>query len=268
MSEYCRNLAWLAAFAALGAAACRSGSSDPKPASPPSATPSMTAPEVLKLEPQLISSMTESERGGLAVVVLHGWGAAGDDLVPLARRLARARSRFFVPAAPLPEGPRGRAWWSLAPGERPAHAWDDRAPTDYQPVPQLTRVRQAVQRLIRDVRERYAPERVALVGFSQGAMLSLDVALASDPPIERAALLSGVLVADSLPALHAGREPRTSFFVSHGQRDQVLPFRAGEATSQLLQKYGYATTFRAFDGGHAIPPEIVSALEAFLYEGR
>lgn len=266
--ESCRIGGRIALLLALYAVACRSGSSEPQPSSPPSAKPPMTEPDTLALKPQVVSSMAESERGGLAVVVLHGWGAAGGDLVPLARKLARPRSRFFVPAAPLPEGPRGRAWWSLTPGERPAHAWDDRAPADYRPVAQVTRVRTSVQRLLRDIRDRYAPERLALVGFSQGAMLSLDVALAGDPPVERAALLSGVVIADSLPALHAAREPRTRFFVSHGRSDQVLPYRAGEATSQLLEKYGYATTFRAFDGGHAIPPEILAALEAFLYEGQ
>jgi predicted esterase len=62
-----------------------------------------------------LSDMSEDERGGSAVVVLHGWGAPGDDLVPLAEALARPGVRFFVPAAPLPEMGGGRAWWHLDP---------------------------------------------------------------------------------------------------------------------------------------------------------
>src|ERR1700748_2641501 len=44
--------------------------------------------------------MREDEKGGLAIVLLHGWGAPGDDLVPLAEALARPGTRFFTPAAP------------------------------------------------------------------------------------------------------------------------------------------------------------------------
>ena len=66
-----------------------------------------------------VSDMREDERGGSAVVVLHGWGAPGDDLVPLAEALQRPGVRFFVPAAPLPEMGGGRAWWHLDPYARP-----------------------------------------------------------------------------------------------------------------------------------------------------
>ena len=248
------------ALALLLGVACRAAS--PEPGESTTTRGAASAP--LPLEPVVISNMPEQERGGLAVVVLHGWGAPGDDLVSLAQRLAAPRSRFFVPAAPLPKG-RGRAWWSLEPGERPAHAWHDQAPAEFRPHAQVTSSRQAMQRLVREIRARYQPTRVALVGFSQGGMLSLDVALAGDPPIDRVGVLSGVIIADSLAGLHAAPSPRPSFFVSHGRGDRVLPFKAGEGTARLLEKYGFQTSFQAFDGEHAIPPEIVAALKTFLY---
>src|SRR4051794_25872262 len=69
--------------------------------------------------------MRDDERGGTAVVLLHGWGAPGDDLLPLADEIGGPRTRFFAPAAPLPEVGGGRAWWHLDPDDRPMHAWDD-----------------------------------------------------------------------------------------------------------------------------------------------
>src|SRR3954463_8789530 len=69
-----------------------------------------------------VGRMREDERGGAAVVLLHGWGASGNDLVGLAQSLERSGTRFFVPAAPLAEG-MGRAWWHLD-ADRPAHAFD------------------------------------------------------------------------------------------------------------------------------------------------
>ena len=62
-----------------------------------------------------------------AVVLLHGWGAAGDDLVALADELVRPGTRFFVPEGPLVEMGGGRAWWHLDDG-RPVHAYDDQPP--------------------------------------------------------------------------------------------------------------------------------------------
>ena len=75
-----------------------------------------------------VSDMSEDERGGSAVIVLHGWGAPGDDLVPVAKVLKRPGARFFVPAAPLPEVGGGRAWWHLDPNTRPPHAYSDQLP--------------------------------------------------------------------------------------------------------------------------------------------
>jgi phospholipase/carboxylesterase len=107
---------------------------------------------------------------------------------------------------------------------------------------------------------------VALAGFSQGAMLSLDVSLAADPPVERVVVLSGVLLADSLAALKAPHAVRPKFWLSHGRSDQVLPFGGGEAASKLLQKYGYDSTFLPFEGGHTIPRQVMPELTRFLFD--
>jgi len=206
------------------------------------------------------------ERGGTAVVLLHGWGAPGDDLVGLARMLAPAhpRARVFVPAAPLPEFGGGRAWWHLDPHAAPEYARDDQAPAR-EPHPDLKAARVAVQSVLRTVRQRYAPDRLCLAGFSQGAMLSLDVALDAAPPVDRVAALSGLLLVDSLASLRAARATRPAVFISHGRGDTRLPFSGGERAQQLLQRHGYQVVFHPFDGGHEIPPEIVSALGQFLF---
>jgi phospholipase/carboxylesterase len=209
--------------------------------------------------------MGEDERGGVAVVLLHGWGAPGDDLVALGHALERPRTRFFMPAAPLPERGGGRAWWHLDAGDRPAFAAEsgDVPPTG-PPHPQLAAARGAVQALLRSIRERYRPETVMLAGFSQGAMLSLDVALAGDPAVDRVAALSGLLLADSLPALARPAATRPAVFASHGRQDPVLPFEGGVHAKVLLERHGFAVTWRPFQGGHEIPAAIVADLATFL----
>lgn len=214
-----------------------------------------------------LGPLREDEKGGQLVVLLHGWRAHGDDLVSLARELAQRRTRFLVPAAPLLESNGGRAWWRLDTSDRPAHVSKDELPADYHPNAQLAAARAALQALLRDAQRRYAPDSIAVVGFSQGAMLALDLGLADDPPIDRVAVLSGVLVADSLPALHAKHGKPPAVFVSHGRSDPMLPFAEGARIESVLTPYGFPVTFFPFEGGHEIPPAVVEQLRSFLAAG-
>jgi phospholipase/carboxylesterase len=212
-----------------------------------------------------ISDMREDERGGLAVVVLHGWGAPGDDLVPLADALRRPGVRFFIPAGPLPEIGGGRAWWHLDPGSRPPHAYEDEVPAGFQPTPAVVAARALVQGLIETIVARYAPTSVALVGFSQGAMLSSDVALAGTPGVDRVVAMSGLLLVDSIPGLRAPPATRPAFLLSHGRSDAVVPFEGATRAKQLLEKHAFPVTWRPFDGGHDIPPALLADVERFLF---
>jgi phospholipase/carboxylesterase len=212
-----------------------------------------------------VTDMGEDERGGTAVVVLHGWGAPGDDLVPLAQALARPGVRFFVPAAPLPEMGGGRAWWHLDPNVRPPHASTDRPAPGFQPTPAVVAARAAVQGLIATVVDRHAPATVALVGFSQGAMLSIDVALSGAPGVDLVVAMSGVLLIDSVTGLTGPHPSKPRFLLSHGRRDPVVAFSGGERARDLLEKHGFSVTWRPFDGGHEIPPPVLAEVDRFLF---
>jgi len=217
------------------------------------------------LDVVLVSGMRDDERGGGAVIVLHGWGAPGDDLVPLAEALARPGVRFFVPAAPLPEVGGGRAWWHLDPETRPPHAHTDALDAAFQPTPEVISARGAVQDLIATIVDRHAPATVALVGFSQGAMLALDVALAGSPGVDSVVAMSGVLLVDSVPALTTPRAARPRLLLAHGRQDPVVPFAAGVRAKELLEKHGFPVTWRPFGGGHEIPAPLLAEVERFLF---
>ena len=168
-------------------------------------------------------------------------------------------------SAPLPEPGGGRAWWRIDGGDSPVHVWADELPSGFRPNPEVGAARQAIQTLLRDARQRYAPDVIAIVGFSQGAMLALDVAIAAEPAVDRVAALSGVLIADSLPALRRGQAKPPSVFVSHGRKDGALPFAGGASAEKVLGAHGYPVRFVPFDGGHEIPATIVAELGRFLF---
>ncbi len=251
-------------MALLATAGCRSGS-QAAPATVSSATPAPTAPAPQGLSVAMVTSMREDERGGTAVVLLHGYGAQGDDLLSLARSLQRPRTRFVLPAAPLSLPGGGRAWWDIEASDRPQYVTDEAGALPLAPSPELAAARLAVQAVLARIVQLYAPEQLFIAGFSQGAMLSLDVALAGAPPIQRVAVLSGALLTDALRLLDAPRQPRPAIFISHGREDKRLPFSGAERMKSELERCGFSVTFQPFSGGHEIPEAVVTQLQSFLF---
>jgi phospholipase/carboxylesterase len=113
--------------------------------------------------------------------------------------------------------------------------------------------------------ERNAPATIALVGFSQGAMLATDVALAGAPAVDRVVAMSGVLLMDSVSALSAPRATTPRFLLSHGRGDPVVPFEGAARAKELLERHGFPVTWRPFDGGHDIPRPLLAEIDRFLF---
>jgi phospholipase/carboxylesterase len=252
-------LSWALASGALG---CRSGT---EPAPPPVAASATAASlDWGGLAVSHVTQLREDERGGIAVVLLHGYGASGTDLVPLAQALLQARTRFILPRAPIQLSGSGRAWWEMAVANRPRTVMDEPASGGGAPSTQLAFAFRAVQGVLRTAVQRYQPERLAIAGFSQGAMLALDVALGAPPAVDRVALLSGALLVDAAARLEAPLTTRPAVFISHGRDDQRLPFQGGERTVAALTAASFSVKFRPFDGGHEIPEALMGDLAAFL----
>ena len=107
-------------------------------------------------------------------------------------------------------------------------------------------------------------DRIVLGGFSQGAMLSCDVALRGDRKLAGLVVLSGTVIAESewTPLFTTLRD--LPVFMSHGTADPTLPFKQAERLRDLLVGGGAAVRWSSFRGGHGIPEETLVGLAAFL----
>ncbi|MBW3541270.1 MAG: phospholipase [Planctomycetes bacterium] len=213
----------------------------------------------------------------LVVVLCHGFGAPGTDLVPLADELVRreprlAKSvRFVFPAAPLDLSagglPASRAWWMLDVEELMAavESGQTRILRDRVP-PGLAEASHALTGAVQELsRDTGVPLSLfVLGGFSQGAMVSLDVALRLPEKPAGVALFSGTLLAESEWRPLAFARGGLTVVLSHGRQDQILPFFGAEWLRDLLIEAGWEVDFVPFDGFHSIPPTAVERFASLL----
>jgi len=210
---------------------------------------------------------------GPLVVLLHGFGAPGDDLVALWRYLNVPNEvRFLFPAAPMQLDMGfgdARAWWMLD-MERITQAraqgqWDELS----QEIPRgLSPARTQIQDVLSLARETLSVPSQSLVlgGFSQGAMLSTDVALHSDIPFAGLALLSSTLIAKQEWLARFPNRKDLPVFQSHGTDDPILAFSMAQQLRDHIQTAGLPVSWVEFQGGHEIPIQVLEGLGTFLQD--
>jgi phospholipase/carboxylesterase len=191
------------------------------------------------------------------IVLLHGVGADGQDLIGLAPYWAPhlPEAEFLAPDGPEPcdMAPFGRQWFSL----------QDRTPAVMEAGLQATAP------ILNAFLDRALAERgltdsdLALVGFSQGTMTALYTALRRPRPCAALVGYSGALLAAGSLARHIRSRPPV--LLVHGEDDPVVPFAAMAAAETALQDAGVMVETLARPGlGHSIDPEGLGAGLALL----
>jgi phospholipase/carboxylesterase len=212
------------------------------------------------------------------VVLCHGYGAPGNDLVAVARTLQRhlpetLAVRFILPQAPLSLDdygmPQGRAWWHLDLAAMASRQLDIDGyikTVRGEAFVGIASARRALMQLINQElnRARLSASDLYLAGFSQGAMLATEVALRLEEPPAALGIFSGTLTDEAQWRRLATKRAGLPVLMSHGRSDPILPYSNAIALKELLQEAGCAVTFTPFDDGHTIVDEAVAAFAAAI----
>jgi phospholipase/carboxylesterase len=197
--------------------------------------PTLTGPERLPRDAKPTS----------LVILLHGYGSNGADLIGLAPfwRAALPHTAFIAPNAPdpCPGAPGGYQWWSLE--SRTPQA---RAAGVSQPAA-------AINAFIDAQLSRFglSEDRLALVGFSQGTMAALHVGPRRERPLAGILGYSGMLAdADALATEVRSKPP---VLLIHGDADPMVPVSALGAAASVLEGLGFKVATHVSPGlGHSI----------------
>lgn len=208
---------------------------------------------------------------GPLVLLLHGFGAPGDDLLSLADVLdVPTGTRFVFPEGPVPLsfGPRdARAWWIIDMARIAADQAAGRIRDLSQEIPKgLAPVRETMLVFLKEVERHFNadPRKTILGGFSQGAMLSCDVMLRTTQPYAGLIQLSGTLLATQEWAPLFPKRKGLPVFQSHGIQDEILPYVGGEQLRDTLTHAGLSVEWHSFRGGHEIPRTVLQRLGPFI----
>jgi phospholipase/carboxylesterase len=206
------------------------------------------------------------DRSRTPVILFHGFGANGQDLLGLEQVLGPGY-QVICPQAPLDLSsmmgfPGAYAWFPLHSGMiEPGKPVDMSAMQIPDKAQLLNNLSSWLESLLAE-----EPDQIYLGGFSQGSMLAyhlydclpakwqnkIHLSLLSTHPIE----------IDSLSSSDSFKQTR--IFQSHGFSDQVLPFDQATTMAKNFEEWGAKLEFTSFAGGHEIPMDVLQKWCGFI----
>ncbi len=191
------------------------------------------------------------------LLALHGWGANALDLLGLAPHLGGGQLLVLCPQGPVgvPIGPgmQGAGWFPLTMG----------APPD--PVAFAAAVT-ALEGFIAAAARQYplAPDRLAVLGFSQGGAMAYALAARQPGRFAAVAALSTWLAPGLIDAANPPDLTGRPVLVQHGTRDELIGVERGRESVEVLRRCRADVTWREYDMGHEISAASLRDLAEFL----
>ena len=215
------------------------------------------APLQSDLPLQYLAQTGPHPAGQPLIIFLHGYGSNETDLFGMRSAFPAAYTYLSV-RAPMALGEGSYQWFNknAAGGALDGDAGDLRASGALI----LDFIRKAT------LKYHTTPDKVFLIGFSQGAIMSYEVALRHPQQVRGIAVLSGKIFS----VLRGELKPsaplrRLDVFIGHGTSDERIPYAAATDSVALLNKLGVEPQFHSYFGmPHTVGAEEMTALKSWL----
>ena len=180
----------------------------------------------------LIQAGKDLKEASSAAILIHGRGASAQSIISLKSYL---KLKDFALLAPQAEGNTWYPYSFMAPAE-----------SNQQSLKKsLGKIQKAFDQI---VKKGIPTERIYLIGFSQGACLSLEFAALNAQKLGGVVAFTGGLIGEKLqPEKYKGNFDGTPVFIGSSNRDFHVPLTRIEESAQLLEKMGASVKTLIFD---------------------
>lgn len=187
-----------------------------------------------------------------AIFLLHGMGSHEEDLPQLVQDFTETHHIFSL-RGPIVHSP-GYAFFTIEEEGKPEREIFDKIVVYIQSF-----IREAIHAYDLD------PERLTVVGFSQGAVLAQTLGLTLIPALHGVVALSGYIPAFVKSEYVKQSVEKQHVFISHGDYDYVIPSHWSEESKDYFESLGANVTFKTYPDGHGVTPDNHKDLTTFLH---
>jgi phospholipase/carboxylesterase len=178
------------------------------------------------------------------LIMLHGYGSHEEDLFSFAEELPDELLILSV-RAPYSMGYGGYAWYAIN---------FDADQNKFSDTDQARTSLQSIDHLIDELKTVFSPSKIFLLGFSQGAILSIAYSFNYPNKVNHVIALSGYLMQDLFPdEIHS--EFKTDYYISHGSVDQVIPVQWARQTPEFMKINNLSHEYSEYPVGHGVAPQ-------------
>lgn len=195
-----------------------------------------------------VKKPSKLQKNAPLLVLLHGYGSDENDLFSFANELPEELYIISL-RAPQTLQPFGHGWYAIN-FDAEQNKWND--------VNQAKTAMKSILECINLACEKYDlnSENVSLLGFSQGCILSIALAINHPKKFKNIIGLSGYVCSEFIEnTIQSDDYKHLDFYCSHGSSDQVIPVEWARKTPKILDKMGIKYTYSEFPVGHGVAPQ-------------
>ena len=197
---------------------------------------------------ELKSNVNNNE---LAIIAFHGYGSNPYNMLELLKALNMKKADCFFPSgniSPFVNDELSKAWFSI--------------PFTSDLNKEIAQSRDIVLPKLKYILNCY--EKIVLLGFSQGAMMCLDIMLNLSKPVSGVVCLSGLNLSIDDKIKIDEKFLKIPIFVGHGINDEIIDINMSKKSFEIISKRGFVTSLNEYNMRHEVIDKEMQDIKNFI----